>query len=143
MKSTKKQKGFTLIELMITVAIVGILAAVALPAYQDYTIRAQVSEAISLAGGAKNNVAEVYTQTGAFPTSNALAGYSGASGSYTDSVTVGNGGAITALVGGSANTKIAGSTIIFTPTETASGTLTWDCTSTAEQKYLPKSCTGV
>ncbi|VDY05994.1 protein of unknown function [Thiomonas sp. Bio17B3] len=66
------QQGFTLIELMIVVAIIGILAAIAIPAYQDYTIRAQVSEGLSLADGAKTALAEYYTNTGAFPPNNLL-----------------------------------------------------------------------
>ena len=66
----KKQQGFTLIELMIVVAIIGILAAIAIPAYQDYTIRAQVSEGLNLAGGAKAAVSEYTMDRGLFPTSN-------------------------------------------------------------------------
>ena len=68
------QKGFTLIELMIVVAIIGVLAAIAIPAYQDYTIRAQVSEGLTLASGAKAAVSEYYMNHGAWPTDNAVAG---------------------------------------------------------------------
>ncbi len=74
----KKQQGFTLIELMIVVAIIGILAAIAIPAYQDYTIRAQVSEGLSLAGGAKAAVSEYTMDVGRYPTTNLLAGLSAA-----------------------------------------------------------------
>ena len=83
------QKGFTLIELMIVVAIIGILAAVAIPAYQDYTIRSQVSEGLSLGAGAKTAVAEFYNQTGSFPSTNASAGLATATsitGSYVTGV---------------------------------------------------------
>ncbi|ENS9591515.1 prepilin-type N-terminal cleavage/methylation domain-containing protein, partial [Neisseria gonorrhoeae] len=88
------QKGFTLIELMIVIAIVGILAAVALPAYQDYTARAQVSEAILLAEGQKSAVTEYYLNHGEWPENNTSAGVASASdikGKYVESVTVTNG----------------------------------------------------
>ncbi|HEZ8764001.1 TPA: pilin, partial [Neisseria gonorrhoeae] len=88
------QKGFTLIELMIVIAIVGILAAVALPAYQDYTARAQVSEAILLAEGQKSAVTEYYLNNGEWPENNTSAGVASASdikGKYVESVTVANG----------------------------------------------------
>ncbi|EMU4011054.1 pilin, partial [Neisseria gonorrhoeae] len=89
------QKGFTLIELMIVIAIVGILAAVALPAYQDYTARAQVSEAILLAEGQKSAVTEYYLNNGKWPENNGAAGVaspaSDIKGKYVQSVTVANG----------------------------------------------------
>ncbi|ENY1267392.1 pilin, partial [Neisseria gonorrhoeae] len=88
------QKGFTLIELMIVIAIVGILAAVALPAYQDYTARAQVSEAILLAEGQKSAVTEYYLNHGEWPANNTSAGVASASdikGKYVKSVTVAKG----------------------------------------------------
>ncbi|EMS5464870.1 pilin, partial [Neisseria gonorrhoeae] len=88
------QKGFTLIELMIVIAIVGILAAVALPAYQDYTARAQVSEAILLAEGQKSAVTEYYLNNGIWPENNGDAGVASSSsiiGKYVESVTVTNG----------------------------------------------------
>ena len=87
----KKQQGFTLIELMIVVAIIGILAAIAIPAYQDYTIRAQVSEGINLASGAKAAIAEYFMDKGALPLNNAEAGLEAAAnitGNYASSVTV-------------------------------------------------------
>ncbi|EMT4318516.1 pilin, partial [Neisseria gonorrhoeae] len=88
------QKGFTLIELMIVIAIVGILAAVALPAYQDYTARAQVSEAILLAEGQKSAVTEYYPNNGEWPENNDKAGVASPAdikGKYVESVTVANG----------------------------------------------------
>ncbi|EPT3706194.1 pilin, partial [Neisseria gonorrhoeae] len=88
------QKGFTLIELMIVIAIVGILAAVALPAYQDYTARAQVSEAILLAEGQKSAVTEYYLNHGKWPANNGDAGVASASkiiGKYVQKVEVNNG----------------------------------------------------
>ncbi|ENW4229393.1 prepilin-type N-terminal cleavage/methylation domain-containing protein, partial [Neisseria gonorrhoeae] len=88
------QKGFTLIELMIVIAIVGILAAVALPAYQDYTARAQVSEAILLAEGQKSAVTEYYLNHGIWPANNGNAGVASPAdikGKYVESVTVANG----------------------------------------------------
>jgi type IV pilus assembly protein PilA len=74
----QKQKGFTLIELMIVVAIIGILAAIAIPAYQDYTARSQMSEGMSLTSGARASVSEVFQSTGTFPADNAAAGLAAA-----------------------------------------------------------------
>ncbi|RYY79689.1 MAG: pilin [Moraxellaceae bacterium] len=144
------QKGFTLIELMIVVAIIGILAAIAIPAYQDYIARAQMSEAMTLASGLKGAVAEVYSQDGSCPANgaNGIAAASAISGQYVTSVTtagtgVSTGGCtITALMKSSGvSTGIQGKNLVLTMTN-AGGSNTWACTSNAEQKYLPKACTG-
>src|SRR5688500_8396164 len=94
----KTQKGFTLIELMIVVAIIGILAAIAIPAYQDYTIRSQVTEGLNLAGGVKVAVAESYAQNGTFPVGLVEAGLVDTagnatvpSGKYVDNLSITNG----------------------------------------------------
>jgi prepilin-type N-terminal cleavage/methylation domain-containing protein len=137
------QKGFTLIELMIVVAIVGILAAVALPAYQDYTIRAQVAELMGLTDGAKVAVTETYQSTGALPTSNATAGYGGASGRYTAAVAVVAGGQIVATADAvNSNPAIRGQTITLTPAIVAGGNnvLTWTCAGTIDARFRPTSC---
>lgn len=141
----KVQQGFTLIELMIVVAIIGILAAIALPAYQDYTIRAKVTEGLGLAASAKTAVAETNAATGAFPTTNAAAGLAAPasiSGNAVTSVTVGAGGAITVLfnntLGGSPTANATN--IVLTPTLTAGG-ITWTCTGgTIDDKYRPANC---
>ena len=141
---SQMQKGFTLIELMITVAIVGILAAVALPAYQDYTIRGQASEGMVLAEGAKTAVAETYANKGEMPKTNAEAGFDGAKGKYVGKVEIGANGAITATYDGDANaTNLKGKTLTLTPNVEASGNLSWKCESgDLKQKYLPSSCKG-
>ncbi|ENX3855365.1 pilin, partial [Neisseria gonorrhoeae] len=105
------QKGFTLIELMIVIAIVGILAAVALPAYQDYTARAQVSEAILLAEGQKSAVTEYYLNNGEWPENNTSAGVASASdikGKYVESVTVANGVVTAEMKSDGVNKEIQG-----------------------------------
>ena len=140
---TNAQKGFTLIELMITVAIVGILAAVALPAYQDYTIKAQASEAFSLVASAELAVTESAAQTG----TTAGVTYPGAAGKYVSTVTVDAvTGAAVATFGGAANAAITGKTVTFSPAlNTTTGVIIWSCGSTAKQKYVGTvaNCVGV
>ena len=136
--------GFTLIELMIVVAIIGILAAVAIPQYQNYVARAQVSEALVLMSGAKTGVAEYAIVKGEFPTTSALAGIDAMSGKYVDTVEVGADGVITATFGGDAHTKIQGGTVFLVPAGLDSGSITWACTGSAViGSYLPSSCAEV
>ena len=138
------QKGFTLIELMIVVAIIGILAAVALPAYQDYTARSQVSEALSLSSGAKGAVTEYWTNKGTLPGNNTSAGLSSASdinGKYVASVAV-SGGLITATMKGAGSVAkgIEGMTLLLSPV-TAVGSVKWVCKSASTNaKFIPSSC---
>jgi type IV pilus assembly protein PilA len=142
------QQGFTLIELMIVVAIIGILAAIAIPAYQDYTIRAQVSEGLSLMDGAKTAVAEYYTNTGNLPANNSSSGLAtntSISGKYVTQVDVSNATnkTISATFGGpSANTAIGKSAILSLSAVTSGGSISWACKSngTIPQKYLPSTC---
>ena len=139
------QKGFTLIELMIVVAIIGILAAIAIPAYQDYTARSQVSEALSLASGAKTAVTEYYSSEGTFPADNAAAGIATSiNGNYVQSVVVSN-GVITATMNSSGvSAGISGAQLVLSPRD-AGGSVTWTCkagtgSSAIDPKYLPSSC---
>ena len=143
----KVQQGFTLIELMIVVAIIGILAAIAIPAYQDYTIRAQVSEGLNLAGGAKAAVTEFYQDRGAWPTDNAEAGLetnTKIAGKYVDQVTVTAGkanGIVTVRYGNDAHTIINGKTVTLTSTDNL-GSVSWECKSggAVADKHLPAAC---
>ena len=166
------QKGFTLIELMIVVAIIGILAAIAIPAYQNYTIRSQVTEGLSLADGWKTSIAEFYAQTGSFPTScsatgNAASGVmvcaGSTSGKYVSSVNIGAAaGQIKIVYGAQANSKITATgsnELDITPGLSFNNDVVWICgkagttnmslstapatdNSTVAVQYLPGSCHG-
>nr|CAA73472.1 pilE [Neisseria meningitidis] len=123
------QKGFTLIELMIVIAIVGILAAVALPAYQDYTARAQVSEAILLAEGQKSAVTEYYLNNGEWPEDNDKAGVASASdikGKYVKSVTVANGVVTATMLSSGVNNEIKGKKLSLWA-KRQDGSVKWFC----------------
>jgi type IV pilus assembly protein PilA len=163
----KVQKGFTLIELMIVVAIIGILAAIAIPAYQDYTIRAQVTEGLNLAGAAKSAVSESFAATGNWPADNVAAGIGASSdivGKYVVDVLV-TGGQIQVTFGNQANaTNLATKTLLLTPGTSVNGDVAWQCGSkdmstavgvtpaaaweattaggTVAQKYRPAECRG-
>jgi type IV pilus assembly protein PilA len=163
------QKGFTLIELMIVVAIIGILAAIAIPAYQDYTIRSQVTEGLNLAGAVKAAVAETYADKGVWPADNEAAGIVDAdgeavspSGKYVSAIAVAN-GTIDITYGGQANANIAEEHLALRPRISANDDVIWLCglndgtgmdpepadpesgasdevETTVSPKYVPASC---
>ena len=135
----KMQKGFTLIELMIVIAILGILMAIAIPAYQDYTVRAKISEAMTMASPAKLAVAETLSSTNVLPADNAAAGYAfpGVT-SFVTGIAIVNG----VITVGTANTGTTGN-LVLTPTQVGTtAQLTWSCAtaSTIPTKYLPSKC---
>jgi type IV pilus assembly protein PilA len=124
------QKGFTLIELMIVVAIIGILAAIAIPAYQDYTVRSQVTEGMNLASAVKAGVAEYYAQTGAWPTDMTLAGGDKTklpSGKYVTSIDIKTAGTLLITSGGDANTNLGTKTLALQPRLSPNMDVVWLC----------------
>jgi type IV pilus assembly protein PilA len=151
------QKGFTLIELMIVVAIIGILAAIAIPAYQDYTVRSQVTEGLNLASDLKAAVAETYAQTGSWPANNNAVGIDAVkSGKYVGGVVIST-GTIQITYGVQANTNINGKVLGLRPKVSPNGDVIWNCGYKTEvgsdptqaagtngtnvtAKYLPASC---
>lgn len=146
------QRGFTLIELMIVVAIIAILAAIAISQYQDYVAKAQLSEAFSIADGLKTKVSEVYTQTADCPANSApgtgIPAAASISGKYvsqtvTGGLANGDGGCtltISFKAVGSVSTSLAGRDIVFTLAGVDSGPARWDCSTAIDPKYLPQTC---
>jgi len=156
------QQGFTLIELMIVVAIIGILAAIAISVYQNYTIRAQVTEGLSLASSWETLVNEYFASNGSFPTgqsstggAHAVAVTGSTSGKYVSSITVTTGGAVLITYGNSVNSKISGNTLSLNPATDTAGDVIWVCGTqaspsavtmlatggtTVSAQYLPASC---
>ena len=160
------QKGFTLIELMIVIAIIGILAAIAIPAYQNYTIRSQVTEGISMAAGWKTAISEYYAQNGSFPTgsttvaagaANKVSVTGNSQGKYVGSIAVGAGGVITVTYTGSqVSAKLLNGVLTFVPGTDANADVVWICgtatlptnvtlgggaaATTITAAYLPTSC---
>ena len=137
------QSGFTLIELMIVVAIIGILAAIAIPMYQSYTIRSQVTEGINLSSGAKVAVSDFFMNTGGWPTNNSAAGLAAADqivGDFTAQVVVSN-NQIQIQYGNNAHSQINGQSVILTGAD-MNGSVAWTCTSggAIADSNLPSAC---
>ena len=134
----KKTQGFTLIELMIVVAIIGILAAVALPAYQDYTVRAKAAELPIMVSPAKLAVSEYVMTNASFPANITEAGFTAATSRMVSAMSYANTGVITVT----GNTTNLGETIIMrlVPETNASGSINWDCIGNQGTQYLPSDC---
>lgn len=144
----KVQQGFTLIELMIVVAIIGILAAVAIPAYQDYTVRAKMSEALLVGSGAKSSVSEYYVSEGSMPATEAAAGIDTTGTNYATPVvqemnysqTSATVGVITIDINAIGGDTAAGDDFTLTGTGSPQG-VSWECAAgSIDPKYLPSTC---
>ncbi|MFC3531682.1 pilin [Vogesella facilis] len=141
----RAQQGFTLIELMIVVAIIGILAAIAIPAYQDYTKRAHVSEGLQLAGAAKTAIAEYYSSNNVFPASNGPAGLASPTeinGNAVDSVTVSTSASQGIISIDYKSVVDDAAVLVLTASATNGGAFVWDCSAsgTMQAKWVPSNC---
>lgn len=137
----KKQNGFTLIELMVVVSIIGILAAVAIPIYQRYVIRSQITEGLTLSGSAKSAIGEYYVENGTWPADNFEAGIADKDefvGLYTAQVEVKN-NRIEIQYGLGAHAAISGELVALIAKDKG-GSLSWSCDSVIEDKLLPDAC---
>jgi type IV pilus assembly protein PilA len=144
----KGQSGFTLVEVVVVVAIIGIIVALAIPGYQNYIARSQVSEAFAMSSGAKTAISEyaqingVYPGAATDPTNAELT----VAGEFADLAVADGTGVVTVTMKGAGvvNARVAGCAVTLTPPALAADNTSFDfaCTSTCEQKYLPRSCTG-
>ncbi|MFV2058570.1 MAG: pilin [Thiohalomonadales bacterium] len=134
-----QQSGFTLIELMIVVAIIGILAAIAIPAYQDYTKRAHVSEGLTLAASAKSAISEYFSTNGVWPTNNALAGLPSSitiTGNAVDKISI-----VRSTITISYNTKVSNGSTVVLQASSSQNAINWFCTDgDVQPKYRPSRC---
>jgi type IV pilus assembly protein PilA len=134
-----RHAGFTLIELMIVIAIIGILAAVAVPAYQSYSVRAQVTEAIVSLGACKTSVTEYFQSKSAMPVDRDASGCPDQNSTYVASVDVQH-GVITATTQSLGDVAANGKTVTFTPVPDPQGVMGWNCAGTLPSRYLPAEC---
>jgi type IV pilus assembly protein PilA len=136
----KVQQGFTLIELMIVVAIVGILAAIAIPAYQDYTVRAQVTEGLSLANAAKILVEDTFTSGGTTAMASVSNAYTSPSTAIVSGITVTSAGLVTITYGAGAG-AMSGQTVTLQASLATGQPVTWVCATTStNDRYVPQNC---